>query len=92
MDAIKRKFLLIIGWIIIIIGSLLGVVPGPGGIPIVAAGAMIVLSQSRPARRWFVRLQHRYPKVFGPIRKLIARRKRQVRAEKKAEKQEEEQG
>jgi hypothetical protein len=76
MELIRRRFLLGLGWLIILVGLALGPIPGPGGIPIIAFGSMLVLSQSLTARKQFVRLQKKYPKFMGPIRKLLSRRKK----------------
>jgi hypothetical protein len=76
MKKLKRTLLLAIGWLIIILGAALGIIPGPGGIPLVAVGAMIVLSQSMAARRQFIRLQKKYPKFVGPIRRVMQRRRK----------------
>ena len=82
MELIRRRFLLGLGWLIILIGLALGPIPGPGGIPIIALGSMLVLSQSLTARKQFVRLQKKHPKFMGPIRKLISRRKNATRTTK----------
>ena len=76
METLRRKFLLALGWLIIAFGLALGPIPGPGGIPIVAGGAMLVLSQSHSARKLFVRLQRRYPKTLGPVRAFLRKKKR----------------
>ena len=76
MDAIKSKVILAIGWLIMVVALMLGPIPGPGGIPLFALGAMMVMSQSRPARRFFIRMQQRYPNFLGPVRRFMQRRKR----------------
>ena len=75
MEKLKRQLLLALGWLIIIIGLALGPIPGPGGIPIVAAGAVLVLSQSMAARKQFIRLQKRFPKFMGTIRRFLQRKR-----------------
>ena len=75
MEKLKRQLLLTLGWLIIIIGLALGPIPGPGGIPIVAAGAVLVLSQSIAARKQFIRLQKRFPKFMGSIRRFLQRKR-----------------
>jgi len=82
MEFIRRKLLLILGWLIILIGLALGPIPGPGGIPIIAAGSMLVLSQSLTARKQFVRLQKKHPKFMNPIRRLLSKRNKKKTAEK----------
>ena len=75
MDRLRSKLLLALGWFIILFGLALGPLPGPGGIPIVAGGAMLVLSQSHSARKQFIRVQKKYPKFMGPIRRFMTRNK-----------------
>ncbi|MDX1580729.1 MAG: PGPGW domain-containing protein [Alphaproteobacteria bacterium] len=70
---LRRYFLLLIGWIIVVFGSTLGMLPGPGGIPIVAVGVAIILANSQWAKRAFIKLQRRYPKMMSPIRDFIRR-------------------
>ena len=72
---VKKVILLSAGWVMIITGPVIGIIPGPTGLPIMAAGAMIVMSQSRGARRAFIRYQQRFPQTLGPVRRFIQRRK-----------------
>ena len=44
------------------------------GIMMVAAGLVIVLRNSRTARRKFIRAQRRHPNVFYPMRRLMRRK------------------
>src|SRR5690349_972137 len=46
-----------LGVVIVLAGTLIGALPGPGGIPIVALGLVLILKHSRTARRLFVRAQ-----------------------------------
>ena len=64
---------------LVITGPIVGIIPGPGGIPIVAAGAIMIMSQSRVAKRVFIRAHRRYPKTVGPVRSFIQRRSRRRR-------------
>lgn len=72
---VKKVVLLTLGWILLVIGPIIGLLPGPGGIPITAAGLALILSQSYTARRLFVRWQQRHPRVLGPLRRLMVRRR-----------------
>ena len=47
--------------------------PGPGGLPVIVVGLMLVLRNSFKARRTFVRFQHAHPKMIFPIRRLLRR-------------------
>jgi Putative transmembrane protein (PGPGW) len=70
---IKRIGLAALGLAIILLGVLIAPLPGPGGIPVIVVGLMIVLKNSFKARRQFVRLQRAHPKVLSPIRRLLRR-------------------
>lgn len=62
---------LVSGWALIVASPFVGILPGPGGIPVFLAGLVIVLRNSHGARRLFIRLQKRYPKVMNPVRQLL---------------------
>jgi len=47
--------------------------PGPGGLPLVVIGLMIVLRNSFWAKRQFVRFQRAHPRMIFPIRRLLRR-------------------
>lgn len=70
---IKRFGLVIFGLAIIAVGILIAPLPGPGGLPVIVVGLMIVLRNSFKARRQFVRLHRAYPKTLYPIRRLLRR-------------------
>ena len=80
---IKKIIILSTGWILVITGPIVGILPGPGGIAVIGVGVVLIMGQSRVARRVFVRTQHRYPEMMGPVRRFI-RRRNQKRAEKRA--------
>jgi hypothetical protein len=70
---IKRTGLVVLGLAIIVFGIAIAPLPGPGGIPVIVVGLMILLKNSFKARRQFVRLQRAHPKVLSPIRRLLRR-------------------
>ena len=70
---IKRGGLVLLGLVVIAFGILIAPLPGPGGIPVIVVGVMIVLRNSFKARRQFVRLHRAYPKTLYPIRRLLRR-------------------
>ena len=70
---VKRAGLVLLGFAIIAGGLLIAPLPGPGGIPVIVVGLMIVLKNSFKARRQFVRLHRAHPKVISPIRRLLRR-------------------
>ena len=70
---IKRLGLVLLGFAIIAFGILIAPLPGPGGIPVIVVGLMVVLRNSFKARRQFVRLHRAHPKMLYPIRRLLRR-------------------
>lgn len=70
---IKRLGMVLLGLAIIVAGVLIAPLPGPGGIPVIVIGLMVVLRHSFKARRQFVRLARAHPRVLSPIRQLLRR-------------------
>ncbi|KRB52068.1 MAG: PGPGW domain-containing protein [Pseudomonadota bacterium] len=70
---LARFGLVMLGSLIVVAGIAVAPLPGPGGIPVIVVGLMIVLRNSFKARRQFVRLQHAHPRVISPIRRLLRR-------------------
>jgi hypothetical protein len=68
-----RYGLVVLGLAIIVAGLLIAPLPGPGGIPVIVVGLMIVLRNSFYARRQFVKFQRAHPKTAYPIRRLLRR-------------------
>jgi hypothetical protein len=60
-----------LGLAIVLAGAVIGALPGPGGIPIVALGLAVILKSSRGARRLFIRAQRRWPKALTPVRRML---------------------
>ncbi len=56
------------------VGLVFAVLPGHVGLPVLMVGLIIVLRSSRQARRQFIGLQRRHPKVVFPIRRLLRRK------------------
>ena len=76
-----RILLLALGWVLIALTPVVGPIPGPGGIFVLAAGLTLVLRNSRWARRAFARAKRRWPR-FGALadrglRRKSARRRRE---------------
>ena len=71
---VKKIVLLAIGWMLLVIGPIIGLLPGPGGFPITAAGLILLLSQSYMAKRIFLRWCQRHPRLLGPLRRFIQRK------------------
>lgn len=68
---VLRWGLIVLGVLIVMLGLMLGPLPGPGGIPIIAVGLVLILRGSITAKKQFVRLHRRYPKFVGPIRRVL---------------------
>lgn len=79
-----RTLLMILGLLIMLLSPIVGVIPGPGGIFVFAAGLVLVLQNSRWAKGHFARIKRRWPR-FGhyadlALRRRSARRRRERRA------------
>ncbi|WGM37949.1 hypothetical protein AMEJIAPC_00850 [Caulobacter sp. NIBR1757] len=62
-----------LGFLIIVLGILVAPLPGPGGVPIITLGLILVLRASTGAKRLFIRACHRWPRTLSPIRRLLRR-------------------
>jgi len=70
---VKRFGMVVLGFAVIALGIAISPIPGPGGIPVIVVGLMVVLRNSFKARRQFVRLHRAHPKMISPIRRLLRR-------------------
>ena len=68
-----RIGLLVLGGLIMAVGAVLALLPGHLGVPILVVGLMVVLRNSLPARKEFIRLQRRHPNWVFPLRRLMRR-------------------
>ncbi len=69
---------LVLGVILILCAGIVGPIPGPGGIFFFAGGMILILRNSRWARRQFARWKRRWPKT-GHVVDLSMRRGSAVR-------------
>jgi len=76
MKRMKQSVFIGFGWILVAAGVILTPLPGPGGVPAIAAGAYILIRNSSSARRTYVRAKRRWPGAVGPIDRMMRRRKR----------------
>lgn len=67
-----RAFWIAIGVVLLAIGFAGMILPGPG-LPFVVVGLIVILKNSRFARKTFVRTQRRHPKVLYPLRRMLGR-------------------
>jgi hypothetical protein len=72
-SAIWRAVLLTVGLLLLAVGFVGALLPGHLGVPLLIIGLILVLRTSRPARRKFIKMQRRHPKVVFPIRRLLRR-------------------
>jgi hypothetical protein len=71
-----RVVLLVVGSVFILAGLAIEFMPLPlhlPGMAVIVIGLMLVLRNSFKAKRSFVRLQHRHPKMVFPLRRLLRR-------------------
>jgi hypothetical protein len=73
LGRVSRWLLIALGLLIIAAGVLISPLPGPGGIPVIVLGLMLVLRNSFWARKQFIRVQRAHPKIVFPIRRLLRR-------------------
>lgn len=75
-----RQAIAVAGWVLIALSPVVGLLPGPGGIFVAAGGFALVLQTSAWAKRAYVRMKRRWPRLGGLIdrglrRKSAARRR-----------------
>lgn len=73
LGRVSRWLLIALGLLIIAAGVVISPLPGPGGIPVIVLGLMLVLRNSFWARKQFIRVQRAHPKIVFPIRRLLRR-------------------
>ena len=56
-----RQILFWVGVLLVVASPLVGIVPGPGGVVVFAAGAGLMLKNSRWAKRQYARFKRRHP-------------------------------
>ena len=70
---LTRLALVVLGGLVIAVGVVLALLPGHLGVPILVIGLMIVLRNSLPARKEFIKLQRKHPNFVFPLRRLMRR-------------------
>ena len=70
---VGRWLLVGVGYALIAVGAVFAVLPGHLGAPVLAVGLVLSLRSSRRARRTFINLQHRHPRLLFPVRRLLRR-------------------
>lgn len=70
----KRWALMVGGLFVVLLGILIAPLPGPGGIPVIAVGLMLILKSSFWAKRQFIRAQYARPNWVYPFRRLMRKK------------------
>ncbi|HEX3919027.1 MAG TPA: hypothetical protein VHW60_16945 [Caulobacteraceae bacterium] len=70
---VGRWLVIGVGYALIVVGAVGAVLPGHLGVPILALGLVIALRSSFRARRQFIGLQRRHPRILFPVRRLLRR-------------------
>ncbi len=70
---LARLALVVLGGLVMAVGVVLALLPGHLGVPILVVGLMIVLRNSLPARKEFIKLQRKHPNFVFPLRRLMRR-------------------
>jgi hypothetical protein len=70
---IGRWLAVSVGYALMVVGAVGAVLPGHLGAPILAVGLVLALRSSFRARRQFIGLQQRHPKILFPVRRLLRR-------------------
>lgn len=68
-----------LGWLLIALTPLVGPIPGPGGIIVFAAGVTLLVRNSTWAKRVYVRVKRRWPKLGWAADKVMRRGRPQSR-------------
>lgn len=68
---LRRLALMAVGIVVMLFGLAIAPLPGPGGIPVITVGLVIVLRNSYWAKRQFIRAQRAKPNWVYPFRRLM---------------------
>jgi hypothetical protein len=71
-----------LGWVLIVLAPVVGLLPGPGGVFVAAAGFALVLQTSHWAKRAYVRFKRRWPKIGALIDRTMRRPSERRRRER----------
>jgi hypothetical protein len=84
-----RTALFLVGILLMLLGPLVGILPGPGGVIVFAAGLALTLKYSEWAKRQYVRFKKKHPKKGGwadwGLRRRSARRREAIERARKME-------
>ncbi len=77
----KKGFLIAGGIGLVALGAIISPIPGPGGLPVMLLGAVVILRNSQAMRRRWIKLRRRWPGAVGTFDSLMrgaARRRRKA--------------
>lgn len=74
LRTVRRWALMIGGLLVVLLGLLIAPLPGPGGVPVIALGLILILRSSFWAKRQFIRAQYARPKWVYPLRRLMRKK------------------
>ena len=66
-------------WVLIVVGFLILLLPGPAGWPglaLMIPGLFLLMRSSRGARKWFAQAARQDPRIFGRVRGWLRTRRR----------------
>ncbi len=69
-----------LGWLLILLAPVVGIWPGPGGIFVFAAGAVLLIRNSTWAKRRYVQLKRRWPRLGRHADRVMRRGKSAAQA------------
>ncbi len=61
------------GVLLVVAGIIIAPLPGPGGVPVIMAGMLILLRHSPSMRRRWVRTRRRWPRAASPFDRVLRR-------------------
>jgi hypothetical protein len=83
-----RTALFVLGLLLMAVSPLLGILPGPGGVVVFAAGLALTLKYSEWAKRKYVEFKRKHPKkgrwADWGMRRSSARRREDLRKQREA--------
>jgi hypothetical protein len=77
-----RTSLVATGFLLLAVSPLVGIIPGPGGVFVFAAGLVLILRNATWAKRWFARARRRWPRLGDYADKALRRRSARRRRER----------
>jgi Flp pilus assembly protein TadB len=88
-SSLGRNLLVAAGFLLIVVGIIIGPLPGPGFIPLFIGGLTLLLRYAKWSKRLYVRLKRRWPKqgAFADkgLRRASAKRRARLVAARKAD-------